>query len=155
MVDKSNFSVAAVGGQIFFRISANDLDRKIGDVKQQIVDLRTPANQEMEKQLLTYQMQFKNFSQLLSQHYLASGALDLLESTIHPEVLYDNFMLNTVEGKIRIVLSAQSYGIIGEQLLIFNNDSRLKRVETSNYERNKEGQITFRVILDFIPSVIQ
>jgi len=147
--------IAAVGGQIFFRISAKDLDRKIEDVKQQIVDLRTPVNQEMEKQLLTYQTQFKNFSQLLSQRYLTSKALDLLETTIHPEVLYENFMLDASEGKIRMLLSAQNYGIIGEQLMIFNNDSRLKRVETSNYERDKDGLITFRVILDFIPSIIQ
>lgn len=149
------FLVAAVGGQIFFRISAKELDRKIRDVKQQIVDLRTPVNQEMEKELLTYQTQFKNFSQLLSQRYLTSKALDLLETTIHPGVLYKSFTLDANEGKIRMLLSAQNYEIIGEQLMVFNNDSRLKRVETSNYERDKDGLITFRVILDFMPSVIQ
>jgi hypothetical protein len=149
------FVAASIAGHIFLRMMVTDLDREIEDTKQRIVDLKTSANQEMEGQLLGYQTQIRNFNKILSEHFLISKALDLLENTIHPEVIYQNFSVNTAESRIQIGGLTRSYGSIGEQLLVLNNDARVQRVETSNYLRDKDGWISFRLIIDFNPAIIQ
>lgn len=149
------FLGAAIGGRIFFRISAEGLREQKEDALQQIVNLRTPANQELEKRLVNYQTQINAFNNLLSQRYLTSRVLNLMEETIHPEVLYEEFLVNIEEKRIQITASSQSYKAIGEQLLVLNNDSRIKRVDTSNYSRDKEGWINFRIMIEFDPEIIR
>lgn len=149
------FLGAAIGGRIFFRISAEGLREQKEDTLQQIVNLRTPANQELEKRLVNYQTQINEFNNLLNQRYLTSRVLNLMEETIHPEVLYEEFLVNIEEKRIQITASSQSYKAIGEQLLVLNNDSRIKRVDTSNYSRDKEGWINFRIMIEFDPEIIR
>jgi hypothetical protein len=149
------FLVLAIGGQIFFKNSVRSLNRESQSVKQSIADLKTPANQELERSLLVHQSQFANFNALLSGHYYASRVFDILESTIHPGVVYEGFSLDVSENRIRISALAPSYEIIGEQLLVLNRNSNLTRLETSNYSQNRDGLISFRLTLDFNPSVIK
>ena len=149
------FLVVSIAGHIVLRMMVTDLGREIEDAKQRIVDLKTSANQEMESQLLTYQTQIRNFNKIKSERYLTSRVLDLLESTIHPEVVYQNFSINAVEKRILLNGITHSYGSIGEQLLVLNNDERIQRVETNSYSRDKDGWITFRLIIDFNPAIIQ
>ncbi len=148
------FLAAAIGGKIVLRIAVDNISREIEDTKQRIVDLKTSANEELETRLLGYQAQLRNFNKIFSQRYLISKALDLMENTIHPEVIYSDFLVDATEGRIQATGITKSYGAIGEQLLVFNNDARIKRVETSNYSRDKDGWISFRLILDFYQTVI-
>lgn len=147
------FLAAAIGGRIFFRISNEDLRQQREDALQQIVDLRTTANQELEKRLNNYQTQINEFNNLLARRYLTSQVLGLMEDTIHPEIIYEEFSVNTKESRIQITAATRTYRAIGEQLLVLNGESRIKRVETSTYSRDKEGWINFRIIIEFNPEI--
>ncbi len=149
------FLAIAIGGQFFFRASVNNLNREIENVGQKISDLKTPANEELEQRIMGYQIQFQNFDRISSDRYFASRALGLLEETVHPEVVYQNLSVDAEEGRMIMTAAARTYGVIGEQLLIFNNDERFRRVESGNYSRDREGKITFRLMLAFDPAIIQ
>jgi hypothetical protein len=149
------FLGAAIGGRIFFKISSADLTEQIEDIRQRTVDLRTAANEDLERRLSNYQTQIVKFSDLLNQRYLTSRIMNFIEETAHPGVLYKEFSINIPENRLQLEAMTQTYNVVGEQLLVFNNDPRVKRVETSNYLRDKEGWITFRAIIEFDPALVR
>jgi len=149
------FLGAAIGGRIFFRTSSENLAEQIEDIRQRTVDLRTTTNESLERQLRNYQTQIVKFSDLLNQRYLTSRVMNFIEETIHPAMIYKEFSISIPENRLQLEAMTQTYNVIGEQLLVFNNDPRVKRVETSNYLRDKEGWITFRVIIELDPALVR
>ncbi len=148
------FLLIAVAGQFIFGAMSAGVRRDIEEASRRIKELSSPDRVALEKAVLDYQTQFANFSDTLAKRYLASRVLGLLEETAHPGILYRSLNIDLEQASIQAKAEAANYQAIGEQLLVFNNEKRISRVETENYDRNKEGQIIFDLMLNFNPDII-
>lgn len=153
------FLLAVALMPIFFGTSVGNIESEKEDVNRRIADLDTEANRMLVDEVEAYRVQLANFADNLARRHRISRVLILLEETVHPETIFDGFQISVKDGTVRAEMLSESYRAIGEQLLVFNRDARIKRVAASNYRRIEEGEragsIVFNLVLDFDPAIIQ
>jgi len=110
---------------------------------------------ELKKEILTYQKKIKDFSVLLSVHLKASNIFVFMEEQCHPKVWFNNFNLDTKEGKVFLLGEAQDFESLGQQLIILRNEKLIKNVELASVSMKKEGKITFNLSLSFDPLIFK
>ena len=118
-----------------------------------LISQRTPEQLESEKNILNFKQKMRDFESLFSQHRFLSNAFVVLEKLTHPKVWFSNLQLNLQAGQIVLTGQADSFRVLGEQLLIFKNDAKIKELTLSGATVNPQGKIDFNLRITLNPQV--
>lgn len=130
------------------KISLQDLDEKI-------FKARTPEIVSLEKEILNYQKEIKDFSQLIGQHLFPSKLFPFLEEKTHPRTFFSRIDSIPRDSKISLSGQTESFLTLGQQLLIFQSDSSVKDLNLSGVSITKEGKIGFDLEISLDPKIFK
>lgn len=125
------------------------------DLEKALTEARTPQQIALEEEILDYQEKIEDFSSLLLNHKKSSNFFDFLEEIIHPKVFFSEASLNIMGNQVELTGQAESFRVLGEQLLIFRNAKFIKNLSLPEVRIGKEGKIEFNFNISLNPNLFK
>lgn len=121
---------------------------------QKKLDAETTKSAQLKTEILRYQKKINDFSSVIKGHLETSNIFGFMEKQCHPRVWFNDFSLNTREGKVAISGEAQSFQALGQQMIIFRNEKTIKSATLDSISMEKGGTIGFKVSIALDPSTL-
>jgi len=144
--------VLGYAGLIYFENKALNTMR---DVEEKIIKVGAKEERNMEIQVLLNRDKIGRFSTLFRNHKKSSNFFAFLEENCHPKTWINKLDLNINKAKAALVCQTPNFQILGEQLLIFQEQEAVKSIGISNLSIDKEGETRFTLSLFFEPSIFK
>jgi hypothetical protein len=108
---------------------------------------------DKENLILTYSQQ-ENLRKIIMGRIYASKIFPLMQKITHPKVYYSGLDLVLSEKKLELEGSAESYGVLSEQLAFYDKEESIVRY---NLEDSviREGTVMFKVALTLADSLLK
>ncbi|MBI4101746.1 MAG: hypothetical protein HY443_02155 [Candidatus Nealsonbacteria bacterium] len=135
--------------------SLKDGGSSLKNLEETLTREKTPQESSLEKDILAWQKRVKNFSQLFSQHLYPSKSFDAIESIAHPEVWIKQVSLDSAEAKAVVSGETESFTTLGQQLLILEQESRVKSFTLASLAIGRRGKVDFTLNIFFNPAVFK
>ena len=102
-----------------------------------------------------YQQKIKDFGVLLAAHRLPVNFFNFLEENMHPKVWFSDFDLDLDKNLVSMSGVADSFEILGQQALIFEEQEVVKNINLSKVSLAKDGKVEFDLQLTIDPKVFK
>lgn len=140
----------AAGYFVMMKLEA-DASAKIGEINRQLA--KTEEQMVKEKQTLEAKEKIDIFSGLLTSHQMASKLFSFLEKDTHPRVWFSNFDFDSAKKIVKVSGQAESFYVVGQQVLALKGEESLKEVKLSDVAISKEKGVDFSLSLSFNPQI--
>lgn len=129
--------------------------KRIGDevtaLNNELSEEKSGEEINLERGVLVAQKKIAAFSFLVKERREVSKAFDLVEKKIHPQVVLNKIDYNSKEDKIWLGGVADNFQILGQQLLLFKQDSSVREANFSHIGIEKTGGVGFNLEIVFHP----
>ncbi len=125
-----------VAGYIIMVIYQKNLENEAVKLSESL--RRTESEQELEQKIFNYERKFKSVGVLLNERSNVIEVFDLFEKSTHPQVWFSKFSFHAENKSITVSGQAASYEALGQQLLIFKDNSQIKSITLSGVSLSKE-----------------
>lgn len=149
------FLIATIGSYFLLDYLEKSSTITLKELKENLLKLKTPEKEALEKEVFTHQKKIDAFSILLNRHQKPSVFFKFLEETCHPQIWFSELILNSEETQAIISGQAPNFQILGQQSLIFQNQDLIKEIKLSNLGIGKEGGVDFTFTLSFQPEIFK
>lgn len=133
------------GYQIFLNNQKADLDKKIEELNNQR-DLKLEAKFALVKESID------NLTRLVERRTYPINLFNLLEQLTLAQVWFPNFRADFTKGEMDLDIETVNYNTMAKQISIFEQDSRIKKVEANDFGLGETGGVTTKIRIDFLPS---
>ncbi|KKU06000.1 MAG: hypothetical protein UX07_C0009G0004 [Parcubacteria group bacterium GW2011_GWA2_45_30] len=113
-------------------------------------DLKSPATEE----IFLLDARLKNLKSLLSGHLFATNILKLIEDKAHPQVQLNNFAFLASSRKVDVAGKAADYTALARQLIIFENDPEVEKVEFGGLTLGEKNTVSFTASIIVKPDLL-
>lgn len=104
---------------------------------------------ERSQELSLYQKKIDDFGILISEHKKTVNIFEFLERTTHPNVWFSDFGFDSPKNMVEVSGQAESFVVLGQQLLIFKKEEVIKAINLSDVSIGEEGGVNFSLSLTF------
>lgn len=118
------------------------------DLDLELASQKTDARLAMEKEVLGYKDKINDFTQILDSRLKGSEIFESFQKLCHPKVSFSQFNLDVRKRMISASGEAQSFSVLGQQLLIYQQDPLVESVDVSQISIDKKGKIGFSLNLN-------
>ena len=140
------FSVISLTTAYVFLISLEKQAKaNLEIIEEQIFTQKTTEMTTLESTIKAYKREVDEFAPYLSSHILITNFFDFLEENTHPRIYFDQMSLKASSASVSLSGRADSFLSLGQQLMIFDDNSIVKSVSLSNISLSEEGSIVFSV----------
>jgi Tfp pilus assembly protein PilN len=137
------------GAKIFLQTEAiKQLDLKM-------LDIGTAEQKNYEKIVFNYQAKINDFGKLINAHKFPSNAFIFLEKNVLPEVWLSNFSMSGKASEININGEAESMVVLSRQVLVFENNEFVKKVDLSNLTIGDKNRIKFSLSISLDTKIFE
>lgn len=117
----------------------NNAEDILGTLEQNITQGKTPQDLLVENEVLGYRDKINDFAVLLSEHQMTSHLFETLEGLSHPRTWFSSVVLDSEELNLKLLGEAESFQVLGEQLIIFKQGEQFTEVDLSGLIIKEEG----------------
>lgn len=129
--------------------------QELQELEIKISEAKTPQQIALEEEILDYREKIEDFSSLFLNHKKNSNFFNSFEKVTHPKIFFSELNLNTKLNQVKLSGRAESFRVLGEQLLIFRNTEFIENLSLSDVAIGKEGEIQFTFNLVFNPNLFK
>jgi hypothetical protein len=136
----------------------NILEKTLQTIEEKedaLAKLKTPEEQNLEKEILNYQKKIKDFSILIDQHLFPSNFFSLFEGLSHPKVWFSSIELQPKEARVSLSGQAENFSVLGQQLLIFKKEKRINDLKLTKVSLAEKGGIKFDLDIFLSPEIFK
>ena len=130
-----------------------DTNQSLEEIKASLSVSRTPKGQELERSIVQYQRKINDFVLIFNRHQTNSNFFTFLEEITHPNVIFSQF--NLTKPSLSLSGTAENFVVLGQQLLIFQKNSKILKTNLSTISLGKEGRIGFVFTLSLSPEIFE
>jgi hypothetical protein len=113
------------------------------DLEERISQVGTLEEKELEKEVFTDKKRISDFAVLLQKHQKPSSFFEFLEETCHPRVWFSELKLSPAISQAVLSGQAPNFQILGQQLLIFQSQDLIQKVELADVSIGEGGETRF------------
>lgn len=132
-------AVAVYSGLFFYR---NKLTKEKNNLESQIVQIEAQRDVAMEENFMQLEKGIGDLKKILENRVYPSELFKMLEELTLPAVWYDNMKVDFFEAAFDLEVTTNDYNTLAKQAVIFQNDSRIKKVNFSDATLGKEGYVS-------------
>lgn len=132
-------AVAVYSGLFFYR---NKLTKEKNNLESQIVQIEAQRDVAMEENFMQLEKGIGDLKKILENRVYPSELFKMLEELTLPAVWYDNMKVDFSEDALDLEMATDNYNTLAKQAVIFQNDSRIKKVNFSDATLGKEGYVS-------------
>jgi hypothetical protein len=136
------------GGLLFYK---KDLNKKIDSVKKDIAAIDAKRDSEKETSIIDFDKKISTLKGLVANHFYWSQFYLKLEELTVPNIYFYDIKISYAEEKISVALSANASNYIGvaRQMLSFQEEPLIEKVEIAGISLSAEGGIKFNFSITF------
>jgi hypothetical protein len=116
---------------------------------------RTAEERALEERIIVARRRIQDWSQLASKHPLPLRVFELLEKNTHPQVWFTGFKLDLEHEIMTLEGEAATFEVLGQQLLILEQQELIKGIALSEVSVGKEREIAFNLLLTLDPKILK
>ena len=147
--------IFSILGYFILGNSLQNNQKNLSNLEKSLFEGRSSERINLEKEILKYQRNTEDFSQLIGKHLTISEVFNTLQKNSHPKVWFSQFNLDAKEAKISVSGESQSFESLGQQLLIFQDENLIKETNLEQVSITKEGKIKFSLTLSLDPQIFK
>jgi len=140
-------AVAAYLGLFFYR---NNLIQEKNDLESQIYQIDGQRDLAMEANFINLEKGISDLKKVLENRMYPSYLFKMVEELTLPTVWFENMNADFSKATLDLDVAADSYDTMAKQIVILENDFRIKEVNFSDVKLEKEGGVnsSFNIALD-------
>lgn len=137
------------GYRPYLESKIEEMDAKISDLTSQV------PLAEKEKLILIYS-QFANLQKILNNRLFSSKIFPILEKITNLKIYYTVLDLKVDELKLILTGAAANYGVLSEQLAVFDVEPMIKKYNLNHSQLNDiSNYVDFKVELFLSPDLLK
>lgn len=125
------------------------------DLENQIAQVGTKEEKNMEAQVLVAKKRINDFTELLQAHKKPSNFFAFLEKVCHPQTWFTEVVLNPEKAEASVSGRTVNFQVLDQQLFILREQDLITKVELTKLLISKEGETEFSLYLYLNPQVFQ
>ena len=130
------------------------LDKQKNGLIQKIDELNQTRDVAFEKNLMDLKDKIDSLKNILSNQAYSSDVFTLLEELVVPQVYFVS--LSSDLAKMSISLNTMAFNVdsLVKQLVVFKNDSRIKKASLNSVSTDNSGQVNSAIELQLKSSIL-
>jgi hypothetical protein len=128
------------------------LNARLTKINNEIKGLEAAQQSQAAQKFIVVQSQLRSLREILTNHVYASKIFAWLESLTHKQVSFSNTSMEFKGSRISIKGLAASHEVLAEQIIIFENDSNIVKVEVQSIQIGSQG-VGFSLNIEFDKSL--
>lgn len=146
-------SVAGFGASYFYKEATT---REINELSVSLKRAKSAFDPSLINEMERLMGSISFTKELLQNHIHPSSIFDVLESITHEKISFSSFAFNYEENDLKIGLtgSAQSYRVLAEQAMIFENSDVVKDFSFSGFLLDENSNLSFSLDLTLDSNIL-
>jgi len=147
-----------IGSVLTFFILNRSFERaelELKNLEETLLKEKTQEEIALEKEVFNYQKNIEDFSKLSKLHLYPSKFFDFFQNLCHPQVWFSKFLLNLKDFNLSISGETENFSILGQQILIFQQQEKILKADLSEVSIGKEGKVNFTLNLLLSPEILK
>ena len=109
----------------------------------------------LEKKVFDYQKRIRDFSKISRSHIFPSNFFIFFEKLCHPRIWFSKLSLNFKDFSLAVSGEAESFSDLGQQILIFRQEEKIKKADLTEIAIGPEGKINFSINISFNSEILK
>lgn len=127
------------------------LDSKNKALDKNIEELNSQRDLKLENEFITIKESIDNLKTLIKKRVYPVSFFNLFEQITLARVWFPNFSVDFKEGKIDGDIEANNYNTLAKQIIVFEQDGHIKKVEVSSVGLRDSGGVGAKIQIEFSP----
>lgn len=136
-------------------ILARSSQQKLTELEAAILEKESKEVKALEQEIVLKQKKIHAFAGLLKSYKKTSYFFDFLKKNCHEKIILSRIELDSEAPQAIVSGSASSFRVLGEQIMIFQEQEFIDDVELSKASLGKEGGIDFVLKLHLGSQIFQ
>ena len=115
---------------------------------ERIGNLQNQRNNDLEVNFIELGKRIEGFERTLEHRIYFSKIFEMIEELTLPQVQFADTNIDLSENKFNLKIEADSYSTLANQVIVFEEDLRIKNVELSKTGLSTYGQVTSELTLE-------
>ncbi|MFH1423405.1 MAG: hypothetical protein ABIG29_00405 [Candidatus Nealsonbacteria bacterium] len=133
----------------------NKASETSSDLEEKIAQVGTKEEKVLETQVLIDKQRIDDFSKIFSDHQRFSNFFKFLEENCHPKIWFNKLELNSQDSQAVLTGETSNFETLGQQMVIFQNQTLVKTVEITNIAIGNTGRVDFTLSLLLDPEIFK
>jgi len=142
-------------GFFFLQDKISSLKSEKENLEKEKVDVDGNIQELLNGEIFSSTKKIKDFSILFEEHKMTSKIFGFIESFCHPRVQFISLTLDSKVPQLNLTGKTDSFEILGEQLIILEENKDIKGLNLSNISLERDGRVKFNLTFSFSPSIIK
>ena len=115
---------------------------------ERIGNLENQRNDDLESNFIELGKRIEGFEKTLEYRVYFSKVFEMIEELTLSQVQFADMNIDLLENKFNLRIEANSYSTLAKQVVVFEEDQRIKSVKLSKVGLNTYGQVTSDLTLE-------
>ena len=129
--------------------------RNLQDIEYKIIQIGAEEDKVREEEISSVKNKINDFSSLFNNYKKTSNLFNFLEEICHPKIWLTRLELDSNMDQVLISGQSSNFKILGQQLLIMQEQDLIQRISLNNLSVNEEGNTDFYFQLFLNPKIFQ
>lgn len=130
---------------------ARDMENSIKEIE----NLQSQRDLELEVNFSKLKTDIENFKKILEVHVYPSQIFKMLEELTIPQVRFTNFNADLADSKLILEAEAVDYSALASQIVVFEEDPRIKNVGLSEVDLDISGRVSSNLEIEIDPAFLR
>ncbi|MBU1255285.1 hypothetical protein KKE74_02140 [Patescibacteria group bacterium] len=115
---------------------------------ERIENLQNQRNDDLESNFMELGKRIDGFEKFLDHRIYFSKVFEMMEELTLSQVQFADMNIDLSENKFNLKIEASSYSALAKQVIVFEEDPRIKSIELSKAGLSTYGQVTSELTLE-------
>jgi len=115
---------------------------------ERIENLQNQRNDDLESNFIELGKRIEGFEKTLEHRVYFSKVFEMMEELTLPQIRFADMNIDLAENKFNLRTEANSYSTLAKQVIVFEEDQRIKSVKLSKIGLSTYGQVTSDLTLE-------
>jgi len=130
------------------------LSKDISESVAEIENLQNQRDFELEADFANLKIKIEDFKKISNVHVYPSKIFDILEELTISQVRFIGLEANLLEANLVLETESIDYKTLAEQIVIFENDARIKTVNLSEVRLDDSGKVNSNLKIEIDPDFL-
>ena len=142
---------------IYFGLTGykNSLIEEKGDLEERLVQLTGQRDLEMEANFMELKTGIEDLGKVLENRVYSSKLFEMLEEITLPRVQFTGLEADLSQAKLILKAEAVDYLTLAKQVVVFEQDSRIEKVDLSEVNLETSGRIVSDLRVELNPDFLR
>lgn len=127
----------------------NNAKITVQELETVLIREKTPFEVALESEIFVTQRKINDFSKLIDRRVSVTNFFDFLEKITHPRIWITEINISPKIATAIISGQTESFSLLGQQILIFEQEPMINKVDLTQIRIGEEGGVNFEINLFF------